>query len=775
MLMLNALTHLHPGRRPFGAWVSLLLWTTLGALLLGSWLGGVYGPIHRFTLEPADIAHDGGCSYSIRMPRRPLGWPLTAFAGDDLSRPRSHLSLLEDGQPMPNPHATDVEMRGPGLAAYSHWRAKLLFSTADCSDPRANGRRYDVAVPWSPSGLSYSLGGLFWVYLGFLLNRRCAKAEPGSSACRAFRATLDALFTTIDLCQHRRLAGAVAVALVVACCGVLIRDWSLSHSVVFSLAGFYPVSDASGYWGCANALVDNGSFGYPPGSGDWCQRRAIYPTYLAGLSMIGFRHLYSILIIQALMIAAVIFVLIQRLSASLPVIAVAVCAGLLVVYGADELFPVTMTENAGIVFGTLALALLLRAAEERSLIWLMAGCALMSLALNARAGAFFILPALVLWSGLVARLEGRRIWLWVAATGASVLAGFAVQTLLVLVVGGDLAASHGNFSYTLYGLSVGGKGWSQVLSDHPELAAMSSESSMSAAIYELAWRNMVAQPALFLEGLNNYWSAYRLRGTYGFDRLGELGPVVKLVWWLAWIPLLMNCRDPRYQLIALLSLGIAASAPWLSGDGGARIFAATVAVDATQIAIGVGAFIALAMRISGAHSATLMQQHRRLRSPARLGWEGVTAILALAVLLLPHTPLRQLAAQPTRALPACETGQEAVVTRMNRGGTVAITILDQPPSAGFVRGQVDRQDLIQDIPRNYWWRADLAAFGTGTLLRANQLGTEASARPGAYLGYTEKDLTRFDGKLVGLCLDNHQTQPLFGERYRKLQSITLME
>ncbi len=55
---------------------------------------------------------------------------------------KSWLVLLEDGRPLPRPHASHDEVRRIGRGAYSHWNEALYFSTTDNSDPRTNGRVY---------------------------------------------------------------------------------------------------------------------------------------------------------------------------------------------------------------------------------------------------------------------------------------------------------------------------------------------------------------------------------------------------------------------------------------------------------------------------------------------------------------------------------------------------------------------------------------------------------------------------------------------------------
>lgn len=56
----------------------------------------------------------------------------------------SSLRLFEDGEPLGPPHAPHVDIRTLGGGRFSHWGARVYFSTSDGSDPRTNGRNYDV-------------------------------------------------------------------------------------------------------------------------------------------------------------------------------------------------------------------------------------------------------------------------------------------------------------------------------------------------------------------------------------------------------------------------------------------------------------------------------------------------------------------------------------------------------------------------------------------------------------------------------------------------------
>ncbi|MCA9146600.1 MAG: transglutaminase domain-containing protein [Planctomycetales bacterium] len=57
----------------------------------------------------------------------------------------SRCRLLEDGKPLPLPQSRHAEIREQGGGRYSHWTAsQLYFSASDSSDPRTNGRKYEL-------------------------------------------------------------------------------------------------------------------------------------------------------------------------------------------------------------------------------------------------------------------------------------------------------------------------------------------------------------------------------------------------------------------------------------------------------------------------------------------------------------------------------------------------------------------------------------------------------------------------------------------------------
>lgn len=90
----------------------------------------------RTPMDPARIAPDEGRAFLY--PSRWFGF------GDDVDRPRSGIVLYEDGIELAPSRAKHDLVRGSGGGAWSHWKTSIFFSSSDGSDPRTNGRRYEI-------------------------------------------------------------------------------------------------------------------------------------------------------------------------------------------------------------------------------------------------------------------------------------------------------------------------------------------------------------------------------------------------------------------------------------------------------------------------------------------------------------------------------------------------------------------------------------------------------------------------------------------------------
>lgn len=92
----------------------------------------------RYRIPVEAIRHEQGFAYIVTMD--------FGEEGDKYTSNGSQLQLFEDGKPLGPAHSVHQAIRDQGGGRYSHWtREGLYFSTSDNTDPRTNGRVYEVA------------------------------------------------------------------------------------------------------------------------------------------------------------------------------------------------------------------------------------------------------------------------------------------------------------------------------------------------------------------------------------------------------------------------------------------------------------------------------------------------------------------------------------------------------------------------------------------------------------------------------------------------------
>lgn len=121
------------------------------AALLGAVAAGAFGaesasPL-RVRVPPEAFQPEQGFCYIATMD--------FGEDGDKESGNRSQIILLEDGKPLGPARCLHADIRTRGEGRYSHWtRTALYMSASDNSDPRTNGRRYEVATTNPESDLA---------------------------------------------------------------------------------------------------------------------------------------------------------------------------------------------------------------------------------------------------------------------------------------------------------------------------------------------------------------------------------------------------------------------------------------------------------------------------------------------------------------------------------------------------------------------------------------------------------------------------------------------
>jgi 2-polyprenyl-3-methyl-5-hydroxy-6-metoxy-1,4-benzoquinol methylase len=96
----------------------------------------------RYPLPCDTMMHDDGLCYRVKL-------DIPAASDSDESHPASVIRLFENDAPLGPSHALHADIRASGGGAYSHWSDDLYFSSSDGSDPRVNGRRYEIRIATS--------------------------------------------------------------------------------------------------------------------------------------------------------------------------------------------------------------------------------------------------------------------------------------------------------------------------------------------------------------------------------------------------------------------------------------------------------------------------------------------------------------------------------------------------------------------------------------------------------------------------------------------------
>lgn len=181
---------------------------------------------------------------------------------------------------------------------------------------------------------------------------------------------------------------------------LLSSIWRRAESSTFILGGLLPVSDAQDYYESALRLLE----GYPfLEIASW---RPLAHGVLATLLGITGQNLQVTLAIFALITAISCFYFTREIRRTHGTFIAVLSLTIIILYYRFYIGRI-MTENLGLALGTVGTALLWRGATNQKINLSLLGIFLLTLALNTRAGAFLILPALIGWGTLFFRGESR--------------------------------------------------------------------------------------------------------------------------------------------------------------------------------------------------------------------------------------------------------------------------------------------------------------------------------------------------------------------------------
>jgi len=444
----------------------------------------------------------------------------------------------------------------------------------------------------------------------------------------------------------------------------LLRLWQTAESTWNIVLGLLPWADATEYYFDANRLIQGGLFS--PFSG----RRPLFASLLTTVLQLSHQNLQITLILFTIINGLVVFLFVDEVYNEFGAVS-AIIALFLSQFFYRPFVGTTLTEQLGYPIGILALIVLIRGVKTYK-VWLFAlGLMLLTYALMIRAGAFFVLPLLVLF-GMLHFAENRRQYLKVTLIMISAMAIPVLSNIwLERAVASPDAVEFANFADTLYGQVRGGVRWTQALIDHPELASM-QEPGRSRLLYRLALEEFRNHPLGLVKGSIKAWTDFIYPGrnssfgflTVGNERIDFLLQVVAALLFLGGLWLLWKHRKkPFGKFMLLFWVGIFLSIPFLPPiDAGIRPYTATV--------------VLLFLPICFVFSSAVFNRTETVQNENPIIPVGLSSGLALALIFasLIGAPLVEKMTEPAPVQSiTCEAGNAPIYFKLTHGSYILVT------------------------------------------------------------------------------------------------------
>ena len=170
-----------------------------------------------------------------------------------------------------------------------------------------------------------------------------------------------------------------------------------------------------------------------------------------------------------------------------------------------------LSENMGYILGMAAFTLFIialhkkREQQKGSILFAFFAVFLFTLSQVARPGAIATLPFLVIFIGWLWKGKQKLPWKTVVIASLCVIAGFFVNSYIFNQITTDERSQFSNVGYGIYGVAVGGKSWSQIFIDHPELNTVEPH-NREKMIMEIVVLEILNHPDNFIKGIMHQFS-----------------------------------------------------------------------------------------------------------------------------------------------------------------------------------------------------------------------------------------------------------------------------
>lgn len=547
----------------------------------------------------------------------------------------------------------------------------------------------------------------------------------------------------------------------------------------WSIGGLLTWSDASGYLMGSISMIELGHLD------PWTARRPLGTLFYSAVMKITGQNLMQTYLLTTICVSfsfwalAVSVLRTHGFSASLMILALV--SSYFAPYNG-----LYITEAPGLMLGSISIGLMWLGFRFKRIHYALLGLFTFGLALSVRAGAFFTLPLIILYTGWRFRSNKAFDLKILAIAGLISALSLGCSPLLLKMVGPKTGYSYqGNFAHTLYGLSKGGRAWSAVEEDHPELFLENlSEETVVDKIYEYSFEEIRRNPEGFITAVSNIWfDAFRYPANFFFPfHSGFNTKTFLALSCLSFVSLLFlhSPRDRPIVLFLFLSLfGIVLSSPFLRllptpffNVVTARVYAASIPFNCLAFAIGLGVFLNWVSRITLKKRPALEGcdvGERELSRPT--GFEKSSFFLAIVFIsLIVVMPLYVKLSRPELSFDIegsdCGDGIR-MICRLTRGSYLEIgedREKNMMPRVGIT-------SYLRNNPALAGGPIQFSELRPGMFLTVgfNLLDPEEIA----YIAFDE-DIREFDGQLVEICgirVASAQTHHLYHGKLIKKESV----
>lgn len=478
--------------------------------------------------------------------------------------------------------------------------------------------------------------------------------------------------------------------------------WASGQTQTTVLSGLIPLYDADAYYIDALRLIHGYDFSIVSA------RRVLFPGLLATLLSLTNQNLMASLAILTGIVGIACYIAareIQRTHGG--EISVFIVIVIFLFFRAHS--GVSMTENLGVALGVLGFTLLWQGASIKNSVYMYSGVFVTTLALNARAGAFFLLPILILWTGWLLRKNNRISWKTAFYAACFVAAGFTLNILLTRLLAVPSGIPFANFSYTLYGLASGGKSWGYIYEAHPEIFSL-DEPQQTMRIYQVAFELIREKPLQAIQGALFNWrmlfsdSWYNIYAYVG----GENWILNVCARWTLYLLGLTGIyawsrdrNDPIKSLIIVSFFGVLISVPFLPPTDAYRMrpYAASIIILAALPALGLS-FILKKSGKKNTNTSNVIE----VITPFSMSLTFTTILLLIS---LTGPVILKINATPIYLKPAaCKGNSDFVITRFDEGTYITVKrenqyFLDWMPN--FHKGQFGKNaHSLADANMIHW-------------------------------------------------------------------------